>query len=435
MNKIIKTLALLAIHSFILASIPSQPHSLNPMLSKIMPAIVNIKVQNEITWQQEQQHHSTEQAKSAVKFGSGVILNAKFGYIVTNSHVVHGAKNILITLSDGREYIAHIVGEDETSDLAVLKTNGKNLTEIKIGRSNSLNVGDYVTAIGNPFGLHQTVTSGIISGLHRRINSSLNNFIQTDAPINPGNSGGALTNLDGELIGINTSIISSGNGAGNIGIGFAIPSDMMINIVEQLVKYNNVKRGLLGVTLQELTPQLAAVLATTTNHGAIINSISDNSAATAAGLKITDIITNIDDLSIYTPDEAKSYIGVLRENSKVAISVERNNKTKLLYATLKPFNSSEKESQQNSLTGISLLDYDELNSKGQRVTGVLVIDVEAGSKAWLSGITKGDIIIAINKIKVNNLNDFSATAKELANKATLLEVQRGTSSYLLVIED
>ena len=285
-------------------------YSLNPMLTKVMPAVVNIRAQHEKTFSEDDSPDGNKNKKKGpfVEIGSGVILSAKNGIIVTNSHVIHDASTVLVTLSDNRKYLANVVGEDPVSDIAVLHIEAKDLTEMGLGPTKDVKVGDFVTAIGNPFGLHQTATSGIVSGLHRRSLGGLNNFIQTDAPINPGNSGGALINLQGKLIGINTAILSTGN-SGNIGIGFAIPSDLMIKIVKQLLQYKNVKRGFLGVTLQELTPQLGKALKTKTEHGVIVNSITPGSAAEKAGINKGDIITNIDEYAVYTADEAKSFIG------------------------------------------------------------------------------------------------------------------------------
>jgi Do/DeqQ family serine protease len=420
----------------------SDENSLSPMLTKVMPSVVNIRSQHQNTFGIDPYEKSapkdaeTARKGPVVELGSGVIIDAKHGIIVTNAHVVHDASTILVTLNDNRKYLARLIGEDIISDLAILHIEAKNLQAIDIGRSKHLQVGDTVTAIGNPFGLHQTVTSGIVSGLHRNANNSLNNFIQTDAPINPGNSGGALIDLQGELVGINTAILSTGN-SGNIGIGFAIPSDMMVHIVEQLIEYKNVKRGMLGVTLQELTPQLATALHTHTTHGAIINTITPHSAAEAAGMKEKDIIVNIDDQDIYTADEAKSYIGVLREGTKVAFSIERNNKMTQKYATLGSISALMNNDEEDTLGGMALRDYDEMVHGDKRVRGVMVTRVRQGSKVWLGGIDQGDVIVAVNKQPVTDLDSFSKATKVHTTSdqaGILLEVKKGLNSYFIVVE-
>jgi Do/DeqQ family serine protease len=412
--------------------------SLNPMLNKVMPAVVNIRAQHENNFSQQENPSDQNEKKQGgyIELGSGVILGAKNGLIVTNAHVIHDASTILVTLSDNRKYIANLIGEDMSSDIAILHIDAKNLTQIEIGATKDIKVGDFVTAIGNPFGLHQTATSGIVSGLHRRSLGGLNNFIQTDAPINPGNSGGALINMKGELIGINTSILSTGN-SGNIGIGFAIPSDLMSGIVYQLLKYNNVKTGLLGVTLQELTPQLGKALKTKTQHGVIINSVTPESAAEKAGLQKNDIITSINDHDVYTSDEAKSYIGIMRENSKVSLTIERDSSVQQKYAILSPMRILANKKPASILSGMTLMDYDEIDESKNRTRGLMVTNVEQGSKVWLGGLSRGDIIISINGKNIQNLDEFSEVENSIPTNnenGIIVDVKRGHSNYLIVVE-
>lgn len=418
-------------------AVASSSYSLNPMLNKVMPTVVNIRAQHDPSEQDTDEGSAQANKKgSYVELGSGVILSAKNGVIVTNSHVIHDASTILVTLNDNRKYLANLIGEDTVSDLAVLHIDAKNLSEIDIGATKDVKVGDFVTAIGNPFGLHQTATSGIISGLHRRSLGGLNNFIQTDAPINPGNSGGALINLKGQLIGINTAILSTGN-SGNIGIGFAIPSDLMIRIVKQLLQYGNVKRGMLGVTLQELTPQLSKALKTVTDHGVIVNSVTTGSAADKAGIMKNDIITNIDEYGVFTADEAKSYIGVLREDTKINITLERDNSVLQKFATLTPIKAKLKNKNDSALSGMTLMDYDEIDESKTRTRGLMVTNVVQGSKVWLGGIARGDIIVAINNTHIHDLNSFAKMERKTSSNndsEILIEVKRGQSSYLIVVE-
>lgn len=401
-------------------------NNISDMLKKTTPAIVNIQVEKSLPPYMAVNDENISASNHMVEIGSGVILSKKQGLIITNSHVVHDADTILVRLKSGSEYLAKTIGEDVNSDLALIKIDAKNLTEISIGKSSKLNIGDPVIAIGNPFGLQQTVTSGVVSGLHRNTTSKTNDFIQTDAPINPGNSGGALINTSGELVGINTAILSR-NGMGNIGIGFAIPSSIMMKIAEQLIKYGNVERGLLGITLQELTDQLATSLDTTTKHGAIINSVAKNSAAEKAGLKQGDIITKIDDIDIYTADEARSYVSVLRKDTNIKMIIERDNHTTAKQATL----SDIKQIENNDiLEGLSLTNFDAINHSSKRVSGLLVTDVRNGSRVWLAGFAPGDIITKVNKKTVTTLDDIANIDADSA----LVEVQRGISSYLLVVE-
>ena len=416
----------LTILTITIAPIAFAKNDISNMLQEITPAVVNIQVEKSLPPYVAVSDENISASNHMVEIGSGVILSKKQGLIITNSHVIHDADTILVRLKSGSEYLATAIGEDVNSDLALIKIDAKNLTQISIGKSSKLNVGDRVIAIGNPFGLQQTVTSGVVSGLHRNTTSKTNDFIQTDAPINPGNSGGALVNTSGELVGINTAILSR-NGMGNIGIGFAIPSSIMMKIAEQLIKYGNVERGLLGITLQELTAQLATSLNTTTKHGAIINSVAKNSAAEKAGLKQGDIITKIDDIDVYTADEARSYVSVLRKDTTIKMIIERDNNTTTKQATL----SDIKQIENNYvLEGLSLTNFDAINHSSKRVSGLLVTDVRNGSRVWLAGFAPGDIITKVNKKTVTTLDDIANIDADSA----LVEVQRGISSYLLVVE-
>lgn len=279
-----------------------QVPSLAPMLEKVTPAVVSIAVEGtQVSRQRIPEQFQfffgpdfpTEQLQERPfkGLGSGVVINSEKGYVVTNYHVINGANSIRVQLHDGREYEAKLVGGDKMSDIALLQLkNAKHLTEIKIADSDQLRVGDFAVAIGNPFGLGQTVTSGIISALGR---SGLNienfeNFIQTDAAINSGNSGGALVNLNGELIGINTAIL--GPNGGNVGIGFSIPSNMMKNLTDQILKYGEVKRGMLGVQGGEVNSELAEALGLDSSKGAFVSQVVPDSAADKAGLKAGDVI-------------------------------------------------------------------------------------------------------------------------------------------------
>src|SRR5579872_5540713 len=323
--------------------------SLSPMIKKVSPAIVNIATRGTIHEKGPQNPllddpffrrffdvppESGPRERPFQSAGSGVIVDAKSGYIVTNAHVVENATEITVTLQDGRDIKAEVVGSDEPSDVAVLKVKSGNLVQIPLGDSAKVEVGDFVVAIGNPFGLQHTVTSGIISGLSRSgINpDGYEDFIQTDASINPGNSGGALVNLRGELIGINSAILS-GSG-GNIGIGFAIPSNMAKSVMEQLIKYGSVKRGILGVNVVTLTPDYADNLGLKDQQGALVSQVVQGSAADTAGIKAGDVITSVNGQPVKTGAELRNRIGLLRIGETVDIGLLRDGKAKHVTATV-----------------------------------------------------------------------------------------------------
>jgi serine protease DegQ len=315
--------------------------SLAPMIRKVSPAVVNVRTRGTVHDTGAQNPLSQDpffrrffdlppgSAPREHLFrsaGSGVIFDARQGYIVTNAHVVENADEITVTLQDGRDLKAGVVGSDKPSDVAVLRVSADGLAQMPLGDSSRLEVGDFVVAIGNPFGLQHTVTSGIVSGLSRTgINpDGYEDFIQTDASINPGNSGGALVNLRGELIGINTEIISS-NG-GNVGIGFAIPVNMARSVVDQLIRYGGVKRGQLGVSMYTVTPDIAHSLGLPGAVGALVSQVVDGSPAEKAGLRVGDVITSVNGLPVKSNSELRNAIGLLRVGDRVDIGLVRDGK-------------------------------------------------------------------------------------------------------------
>lgn len=416
--------------------------SLSPMLQKVMPAVVSIAIEGTQTSHQQipeqfrfffGPNFPTEQLQQRPfrALGSGVIVDAEKGYIVTNFHVINGADKITVQLHDGREHQAELVGADKMSDIALIKLDDvKNLTQVKIADSDQLNVGDFTVAIGNPFGLGQTVTSGIVSALGR---SGLNienfeNFIQTDAAINSGNSGGALVNLNGELIGINTAIL--GPSGGNVGIGFAIPSNMMKNLTDQILEFGEVKRGMLGVKGGEITSELAEAMGYNSNKGAFVSEVVPESAASKAGLEAGDIITSINGKAINTFGELRAKVATLGAGKEITLSVLRDGEAIKFDVTLgeQTDAKTQAKSLHEGLTGAELSN----TTSSDSVQGVKVTAVEKGSSAESYQMEAGDIIVGVNRQRVTNIAEFRAILDK--NPSILaLSIQRGEQSIYLVV--
>ena len=416
--------------------------SLSPIVKKVSPAIVNIATRGTIHEKGPQNpllddpffrrffdvpQESGPVDKPFQSAGSGVIFDAKAGYIVTNAHVVENASEITVTLQDGRDLKAEIVGSDEPSDVAVLKVKTEGLIQISLGDSAKVEVGDFVVAIGNPFGLQHTVTSGIISGLSRSgINpDGYEDFIQTDASINPGNSGGALVNLRGELIGINTAILS--RSGGNIGIGFAIPVNMAHSVMDQLIKYGSVKRGLLGVSMYTVTPDIAQSLGLPNAQGALVSQVVDGSPAEKAGIHTGDVITSVNGQSVKSNGELRNAIGLMRVGDKVEIGLLREGKplhvTAVIADTTTPqASSATPEGIHKAFEGATLEDAPDGG-------GALVKAVEPGSAAAEVGLRNNDVIIGANRSKVTNVQQLRDRAKNSA--VLVLEVRRAKAIVLI----
>ncbi|MDB1122974.1 DegQ family serine endoprotease [Vibrio algarum] len=416
--------------------------SLAPMLEQVTPAVVSIAVEGKQTSRQQLPESfrfffgpdfPSEQLQERPfrGLGSGVIVDAKKGHIVTNYHVINGADEIKVKLHDGREYDAELIGGDEMSDIALLKLEStKNLTQIKVADSDKLRVGDFSVAIGNPFGLGQTVTSGIVSALGR---SGLNienfeNFIQTDAAINSGNSGGALVNLRGELIGINTAIL--GPNGGNIGIGFAIPSNMVINLTDQILEFGEVKRGMLGVQGGEVTSELAEALGYEASKGAFVSQVVQDSAADKAGLEAGDIIIEINDKEIRTFSELRAKVATLGAGKEITLGVIRDGKKKSFDVTLGEASDSKTKAAtlHDGLKGAELTN----TSSDDSVEGVKVSSVEKGSSAEAFQLQSGDIIVGVNRQRVHNLGELRSLLEQKPN-VLALNVQRGERTIYLVV--
>ncbi len=412
--------------------------SLAPMLERSMPAVVNISTTTAIPENPmlndpffrhffQLPNRPRQQQKNSL--GSGVIINEKEGYIVTNNHVIDKADKIMVTISDGRQFNAKLLGTDPEADVAVIQIPAENLTALPVANSKVLKVGDFAIAIGNPFGLGQTVTSGIISALGR---SGLGiegyeDFIQTDASINPGNSGGALVNLRGEFIGMNTAILAPGGG--NVGIGFAIPSNMVMTLVESLVKHGEVRRGLLGVTTQDLTSELVKAFGLKSKHGAVISRVEASSAAARAGLEPGDIIVSLNGRKIKNSHQIRNIIGLMEIGESVDVSVIRGDQRKIIRAVIgKPQRHQlAGDKLHRTLRGTILA-----TTQKRQVEGVLFEKIETKSYAWRTGLRPGDIIVSANRYRVRNLEQLKQVVDP--RRALLINIQRGGEAFFLVLK-
>ncbi len=412
-----------------------------PVIKRVSPAVVNIGVRGTVAAPRNPFFEdpgfrrffglppdAAPREREFRSAGSGVIVDAANGYIVTNAHVVQNASEITITLVDDIELKAEVVGSDERSDVAVLKvTNGKLPAAIALADSSQLQVGDFVIAIGNPFGLQHTVTSGIVSALGRSgINrDALEDFIQTDAAINPGNSGGALVSLDGELVGIN-SVILSGQGGGNIGIGFAIPSNMVRAIMEQLIEHGEVNRGQLGVVTINLSADFRKSLGLAENtQGALVTQVSEGSAAARAGIEASDVITSVRGQNIKTNTDLRNTIGLLKVGESVAIGLLRDGKPKTVTAVLRePAQLSDATSIHASLAGAELVEATEDAGGGVRVRAVA-----PGSPAAQVGLLPEDRIISVNRTRITSLLQLREVTK--GQTSLLVQLRRGNQVLLL----
>jgi serine protease Do/serine protease DegQ len=415
------------------------------MLEKSLPAVVNVATSGTIRVRQNPlmddpffRHFfdipDQPRERKTESLGSGVIVDADKGYIITNNHVIDKAEEIDVTLTDGRSYKAKLIGTDPETDIAVIQVKADKLTALTMTNSDSLRVGDFAVAIGNPFGLGQTVTSGIISALGR---SGLGiegyeDFIQTDASINPGNSGGALVNLNGELIGINTAIFS--RSGGNIGIGFAIPINLARDVMMQLVDHGEVKRGRIGAQAQDITPDLAQAFNLPNGKGgAVITQVSPGSAADKAGLKAGDIVLEINGKTVKDSTDLRNLIGLLRIGKKVDMTVLHEGNRKQLTAVIQEPVTAEKKGKglHKKLAGAQFGDIVEGSPLYGRIEGVVVTKVERDSPAAAASLRKGDIIISANRKKIKSLSDFKAAIK--GSSKLLLNIRRGNSALFLYL--
>ena len=408
--------------------------SLAPLVKKVAPAVVNIRVSQTVTARSPfgddpfRRFFGTPNEREVASAGSGVIVDAKNGYILTNHHVVKNADKIQISLINEDSLDAEVVGSDAATDIAVIKVNPQNLVELPIGNSDDVEVGDFVIAIGNPYGLSHTVTSGIVSALGRTgiSQNSYEDFIQTDASINPGNSGGALVNMNGELIGINSAIIS--RTGGNVGIGFAVPSEIAQSIMQQILDFGEVRRGLLGVTITTIDEEIAKALGAEVNSGALVSNIEPGSAAENAGLQVDDIIIRVDDEKIDNGRELANAIGLKGSGEQVDIEFVRNGKSQTMTTTLgqKTVSRSIGTEIHPGLTGAQFATHSTSN-----IGGIDVTEVEPGSPAAQRGLRSGDIITAVNRSPIKNLRELQSVVQ--GNRILFLLIRRGDRQLMLQI--
>ena len=427
-------------------STPVGAPTLAPVVDRVTPAVVNVAVLSRSPLENNPLLRDpffrrffdvpdAEQLPPQISAGSGVIVDAAKGYVITNHHVVANAEEIAVTLKDGRRFDAKLVGSDAGTDVALLQIEPDRLTDLPLGNSDTLKVGDFVLAIGNPFGLGQTVTMGIVSALGRsglRI-EGYEDFIQTDASINPGNSGGGLISLSGELMGINTAIV--GPSGGNVGIGFAVPSNMARAVMEQLAEYGEVRRGRLGIQIQDLTPDLAAVLGLPADaRGAVVTLVEPGSPADKAGVKPGDVVLAVNGRPLRDAADLRNRIGLLRVGEQVELKLVREGKEHAVRAQIA---SPEREAAAASpaamaLSGAVVLDISPDMPMSGKVQGVVVAEVAPGSPAWSHGLRPGDVIVAVNRKPVRNLAEFNAAISQ-AERAVALDVLRGDQPLFLVI--
>jgi Do/DeqQ family serine protease len=417
--------------------------TLAPMLAHVTPAVVNISVQSRAAIEDNpllrdpffrRFFNLPEQQRQEVAAGSGVIVDAQQGLVITNHHVIKDARQIAVTLKDRRQFQAKLVGADPATDIAVLKIEAASLTALRLGDSDQLSVGDFVVAIGNPFGLGQTVTSGIVSALGRTglHIEGYEDFIQTDASINPGNSGGALVNLRGELIGINTAII--GPSGGNVGIGFAVPANMAHAVMSQIVRFGEVRRGRLGVEIADLMPDAATKLKLRSAEGAVISNVQPASPAEKAGLRRGDVVTAFNGRPVRSGADLRNRLGLTPVGEDIELTVYRNGEQRLIRARIAPPQGLAGLDGQlvPQLAGLKVADPDRNNPQFARLEAVIVVGVEPGSAAAGYGLQAGDVIAAVNRRRVRNVAEFVAALRK-AERGFSLTVVRGDFVITLLI--
>jgi serine protease DegQ len=431
-------------HAGLPPAVDGQPMpSLAPMLAQVTPAVVNISTKTRVAvrdpyfddpvFRQFFGLPSRPRERVEQSLGSGVIVDAAKGYILTNNHVVGGADDITVTLQDGRSFKGKLVGTDPATDIAVVKIDADHLQALPLADSSTLRVGDFVVAVGEPFGLSETVTSGIVSALGRSGlgGSGYQNFIQTDASINPGNSGGALVNLRGELVGINSMIFSPSGG--NVGIGFAIPSNLAAGVMKQLVAHGKVSRGTLGLQTQDITPRIARMLGLSDSQGVVVTNVARGSSADRAGLQIGDVITALDGKPLHDSQQLHNAEGLQPVGSTLRVTVRRDGASRQLSATLAPEKLATLDGRvlDPRLAGVVFSELDE-SQRNQGLAGVAVASVGAGSNAAQAGLGTGDILVGIDHYRVTSVRDLQRLAGLHPRALVLVVASHGSLQYVQI---
>jgi Do/DeqQ family serine protease len=429
------------------------PPSLAPMLARVSPAVVNVSVQGtmavadnpilkdplfrEFFGVPENAPPPQQRFQAA---GSGVIYDAALGYVLTNNHVVEHATKILVTLTDRRQLDAKLIASDPQSDIAILKIVADRLTSLPLGVSKQLQVGDYVVAIGNPFGVGQTATFGIVSALGRTGLGieRYEDFIQTDASINPGNSGGALVDIEGRLIGMNSAILS--RGGGNVGIGFAVPVDMIKSVASQLITYGKVSRGSLGVTIQDLTPALAQAMGIAVSAGAVVTLVMAESAAAKAGLQEGDVIVALDGEPVTGSSQLRNAVGQSKPGVSVRLTLLRDGRERIVPVTLDaqaPATAQEapaRTRESSSLSGLTLAPIPRENPLFGKLRGVFITQVDPGSAAEEAGLREGDIVVSAGRVPVSTPAELARILRDQKKgMPLLLQIRRGEASLFTAL--
>ena len=453
MKSLLAGLLLLSFSASPSAALPTevdgqQLPSLAPMLERTTPAVVNIATRGKARrvvelplprdplFRRFFEVPNIERVQETSSLGSGVIVDAENGLILTNYHVIENAYEIKVTLTDGREMQAEIIGRDPDTDVAVIQVSGDSLVEVPIADSSALRVGDFVVAIGNPFGLGQTVTSGIVSALGRSGLGieSIEDFIQTDASINLGNSGGALVNLRGELVGINTAIYGAGN-QGSIGIGFAIPINMAYDIMRQLIDHGEVKRGRLGAQGQDLTAQLAQAFGIEPSNGFIVTRIEAGSPAYRSGLEVGDVIVAANNKPIRSTRDMHNLVGLQRMGQTIDLLLYRDGAEIELPVLIQPIEINKMGGGviHPKLAGATIGEMHEQHLQRGRVDYLKIMKVEPGSNAEQSGFRVGDIIFSINKQLARTFDEVFALVENNGN-GMIMNVQRGKRELYILLK-
>lgn len=441
------TLAAIISSSHLYAALPMSVDgeplpSLAPVLERVTPSVVNIYTETRVQVRSpllddpffRRFFNVPERARERISrsLGSGVIVDADRGYILTNNHVIEGSTDISVTLHDGRSLSAEIIGTDPDTDLAMIRVEADELDELSLADSRELRVGDFVVAVGNPFGLGQTVTSGIVSALGRTGVRGLEfqNFIQTDASINPGNSGGALINLRGELVGINSAIFTPSGG--NVGIGFAIPSSMARYVMDQLIEFGEVRRGTLGLFVQDLTGELAGALGVDVIGGALVAEVVEGSAAERGGITAGDVIVSVSDFTVRNAQDFHNIEGQLPIGDSVDVKLLRDENERLVSLAVQALRKLEGESIDRRLGGALFEDLP-AKTRSENVRGVLLSELDRDSRLARQGLRPGDIITGVNRVRVSNLAEFQ-DAIQRAGSQVVLQLQRNQRDYVARID-